>query len=205
MSSVPDSTSESPQVTWDVATLFPLQGQWSETEYLNLTDDLMQLVELTDGHLEILEMPTTSHQQMVLKLVRQLTDFAEPRQLGTALMAPLRVQLRPGLFREPDVVFAMSSQRIQDDFWIGADLVMEVVSAGEKSRRRDLDQKRREYAEAGIAEYWIVDPLTYTISVLQLDGNHYVDAGVFAQGDRAVSRLLRGFSVSVDELLEGES
>ena len=202
MSTVHESTSDLLGLTWDVATLFPRQGEWSDIEYLNLTDDLTQLVELTDGRLEILEMPTTSHQQMVFKLVRQLSDFVESRKLGTALMAPLRVQLRPGIFREPDVVFALTEHRhfIQDDFWTGADLVIEVVSAGPKSRRRDLDEKRRDYAASGIAEYWIVDPLAKTISVLEYAGTAYTEIGAYRESQLAHSRLLSGFSVSVSDI-----
>lgn len=203
MSTIPDSNSMAPDVTWDVATLFPRQGHWNDTEYLNLTDDLTRLVELTHGRLEILEMPTTSHQRIVFELVRQLFAFVESRKLGTALMAPLRVRLQPGVFREPDVVFASTEhqQFIQDDFWTGADLVMEVVSAGPKSRRRDLDEKRSEYSAAGIAEYWIVDPLTQTILVLELLNSSYEVVGKFGINEIASSRLLSGFAVAVNDIL----
>ena len=202
MSTIPDSTSMAPDMTWDVATLFPRQGQWSDTEYLNLTDDLNRLVELTHGRLEILEMPTTSHQQIVFKLVQRLFAFVEPRKLGTALMAPLRVRLQPGVFRAPDVVFASTSHQhfIQDDFWTGADLVMEVVSAGPKSRRRDFDEKRSEYSAAGIAEYWIIDPLTQTILLLELLNSRYELVGEFGINEIASSRLLTGFTVAVNDV-----
>lgn len=202
MSTVPPSAPDSAGVTWEVATLFPRQGLWSDAEFLNLTDDLTHLVELTDGHLEVLEMPTTSHQQIVLRLVRQLSDFVQPRQLGLALMAPLRVRLRSGMFREPDVVFASAKHAhyVQDDFWTGADLVMEVVSSGAKSRRRDLEQKRREYAEAEIDEYWIVDPLSETISVLARIGLEYQVSGEFRNSEIARSQLLSGFTVSVSDI-----
>lgn len=202
MSTIPDSTSMAPDMTWDVATLFPRQGQWSDTEYLNLTDDLNRLVELTHGRLEILDMPTTSHQQIVFKLVQLLFAFVEPRKLGTALMAPLRVRLQPGVFREPDVVFASTEhqQFIQDDFWTGADLVMEVVSAGPKSRRCDFDEKRNEYAAAGIAEYWIIDPLTQTILLLELLNSRYELVGEFGINEIASSRFLTGFTVAVNDV-----
>ncbi len=201
--SVP-TTPITPELTWEVAQLFPCQGAWSDSSYLELTHDLANLVELTDGQLEVLEMPTTSHQAMVLVLVRYLSEFVRDRSLGVALMAPLRVQLRPGLFREPDVVFAFAKNQhlVRDDFWTGANLVMEVVSAGAKSRQRDLQNKRHEYAAAGIAEYWIIDPMTQSITVLELRGTEYQESGIYHAGESAASKLLEGFSLPTNEVLK---
>ena len=203
MSTMPESEQRAAEVAWEVATLFPPQGEWSPDEYLSLTDDIARLVELTDGQLEVLEMPTTSHQQTVLFLISQLSLWCQQHQAGIALMAPIRVQLRPGVFREPDIVFAtQENQRVVvEDYWTGADLVMEVVSAGPKSRRRDLEQKRREYAEAKIREYWIIDPHEATIQVLELSGDEYRVAGEYGRSELAKSQLLPGFSLSVDQAL----
>jgi Uma2 family endonuclease len=89
------------------------------------------------------------------------------------------------------------SQR-QEDFWDGADLVMEVVSGDD--RRRDLETKRFEYARAGIAEYWVVDPQRKEITVLTLAGQRYEVHGTFTPGEKAESRLLAGFQVSVADV-----
>jgi Uma2 family endonuclease len=115
-------------------------------------------------------------------------------------VAPLRVRLGRRQFREPDVVFMLKEHgnRIGEQFWKGADLVMEVVSDDPESRDRDLVLKRREYARAGIAEYWIVDPRERAITVLRLSGKHYTVHGVFPKGTMASSHLLAGFTVEVD-------
>ena len=42
--------------------ILPPQGEWSEEEYLVLTDQRNRLVEFTDGFLEVLPMPTDKHQ-----------------------------------------------------------------------------------------------------------------------------------------------
>ena len=55
--------------------------------------------------------------------------------------------------------------------------------------------------EAGIAEYWIVEPQEKRITVLKLEGRSYVPAGEYALGQRAVSELLTGFGVDVDAVL----
>jgi Uma2 family endonuclease len=186
-----------PQPTWEVAYLFPAQGQWSEADYLTLNGN--QLVEFSRGVLEVLPMPTTSHQLVVAYLYGLLAAFVTERDLGLALIAPLRVRLCRGKFREPDVVFMLKRHagRIGEEFWEGADLVMEVVSREPEDRRRDLETKRREYARAGIAEYWIVDPQEGRITVLRRVGRRYVVHGEFVRGDAASSYLLDGFRVDV--------
>src|SRR5258707_732732 len=70
--------------------------------------------------------------------------------------------------------------RRQNRFWLGADLTLEVVS--EDKPARDLIDKRHDYAEGGVPEYWIVNPQDETITVLKLDGSVYVEHGVFRRG-----------------------
>lgn len=187
--------------TWDIAYLFPPQGGWHEEEYLEL--DTNRLIELTDGFLEVLPMPTMTHQLIALYLYRALLAFAAPRRLGTVLAAPFPIQLREGVMREPDVMFMLSKHASQMDerYWKKADLVMEVVS--NSGRRRDLTIKRREYARAGIPEYWIVEPQKSQITVLHLAGTRYTVHGTFSKGGEATSALLEGFQVDVSAAMKG--
>ncbi|MFI5382231.1 MAG: Uma2 family endonuclease [Tepidisphaerales bacterium] len=190
---------DEPEPAWHVAYLFPPQGQWTEDEYLAL--DTNRLVELSDGVIEVLPMPTTWHQLLVAYLHRLLSDFASARDLGTALFAALPVRLWRNKFREPDVVFMLKEHENRiGDYWERADLVMEVVSPDDESRKRDLKEKRREYARAGIPEYWIVDPQKRRITVLRLVGKRYVVHGEFGEESIATSHLLPGFSVDVSAM-----
>jgi Uma2 family endonuclease len=185
---------------WEVALLFPAQGEWSEDDYLWLTDHTKHLVELTDGRIEVLPMPTEERQRIVLALYRALYAFLGGR--GIILVAPLRLRLQTGRYREPDLLLLLSTSdpRRGNQFWTGADLVVEVVSPDDPGR--DLVQKRREYAEAGIPEYWLVDPSTAQMTVLRLVGTAYVKHGVFLRGTQATSVLLDGFSVAVEGVLD---
>jgi len=90
------------------------------------------------------------------------------------------------------------ADRRGEDFWRGADLVMEIVSPTD--RQRDLVTKRREYALAGIPEYWIVDGEQQSIIVLTLAGESYQVHGTFGPGQQAGSVLLPGFVVDVAEV-----
>lgn len=191
----PDDVTE---LTWEIAQLFPAQGHWSEDEYLAL--DTNHLIEFSHGRLEIMPLPTQSHQLLVIALFELLLNFVREGQLGTVLLAPMRVQLSPGKFREPDILFmrAEHDDRRSDRFWEGADLVMEIVSPDDPER--DKVTKRREYAQAGIPEYWIVDPTNASITVLTLRGQEYALHGEFVTGETASSVLLEGFRVDVSDV-----
>jgi Uma2 family endonuclease len=201
LSTPPLQDPELGEPTWEIALLFPNQGTWSEEEYLAL--DTNHLVEFTDGCLEVLPMPTTSHQLIVVFLFEAIKAFVSKENLGLVLIAPLKIQIRRNKYREPDVLFVTREHEslIGEQFWLGADLVMEVVSPD--NRERDWEKKRADYAEAGIPEYWIVDPQRSTITVLMFKDGRYVEHGEFVRGTRATSRLLPGFEVDVTAALAG--
>ncbi|GAB4449154.1 MAG: Uma2 family endonuclease [Chloroflexi bacterium OHK40] len=179
--------------------LAALQGLWSVEQYLKLTNQTNRLIEFTDGVIEVLPMPTKYHQAISKLLFLALLAFVQ-RLGGDVFYAPLRIEVRPGKFREPDLLLVLDKNdpRAQDEFWRGADLVVEIVSPDRP--QRDIEEKPRDYAEAGIPEYWIVNPLNHTITVLVLDGPGYREHGVFGAGQQAGSQLLAGFAVSVDEV-----
>lgn len=184
--------------TWEIARLFPYQGEWTEEEYLAL--DTNHLIEFDHGYLEVLPMPGILHQRIALYLYRVLWSFVTAHGLGEVLTAPLPVQLWTQKYREPDIIFFDSARRPQstDKYAIYPDLVMEVVSPDDPDR--DYVKKRAEYAQAGIPEYWIVDPLQQRITVLSLADKEYTVFGEFTPGEQAASRLLEGFTVDVAEV-----
>ncbi|MEN9933778.1 MAG: hypothetical protein RLZZ387_357 [Chloroflexota bacterium] len=180
----------------------PGQGEWSDAEYLWLSERTHRLVELTDGYIEELAVPTDKHQAIADFLFSLLKLFVG--RAGKVRYAPLRLRVRPRKFREPDIMLLRdaSDPRRGNEFWTGADLVVEVVSPDNPDR--DLVEKRLDYAEGRIPEYWIVDPQAEAITVLRLEGDAYEEHGVFRRGEAATSALLPGFSVSVDETLDAD-
>jgi Uma2 family endonuclease len=181
--------------------ILPRQGEWSEEEYLVLTDHRNRLVEFTDGYLEVLPMPTDKHQQLLKFLFLAFFGFFETRG-GVVQFAPLRLRIRAGKFREPDLLLLLSASdaRRQNRFWDGADLALEVVS--EDKPERDLVAKRGDYAEARVPEYWIVNPLTETITVLRLRDDMYFEAGSYGRGDVASSVIRPELVVAVTEVFD---
>jgi Uma2 family endonuclease len=185
------------QPAWEIAFLYPPQGEWTETAYLALNTN--HLVELSEGCLEFPLMPTVLHQLIVAYVYDLLNVFVKAHVEGRVFFAPLPVRLWAAKYREPDILYVrperIGNLRGQP---YGADLVMEVVSDGDEDRKRDLIIKREEYARAGIREYWIIDPQRQSITVLVLDGETYREHGIFTGGMQATSVLLDGFSVSVE-------
>lgn len=195
-------SSETLEPAWDVARLFPPQGGWSEEEYLNLPGN--RLTEFDHGRIEVLDMPSELHQFLVAFLYRTLLAYVSERNLGAVLFAPLPVKLWEGKMREPDVLFMRREHaaRRHANYWRGADLVMEVVSPDDP--KRDKDTKRREYAQAGIPEYWLIEPTERTVTVFSrpAEADRYAVHGVFRVGERVESASLPGFGVEVGELFE---
>lgn len=180
----------------------PLQGNWTEADYLSL--GVSKVIEMTDGRLEFLPVPNELHQKIVMFFVLALQAYLQPGRRGSVMFAPFPMDTLPGKYREPDVLVMLSenAKRKTNERWQGADLVIEVVSKDDPSR--DYQQKRSEYAAAGIREYWIVDPARRAIVLLSLDGAAYREAGTFTEGQRAASVLLPRFSVEVRDVFMPE-
>ena len=79
-------TKDANELTWEIAQLFPAQGHWSEEEYLAL--DTNHLIEFSHGQLEVLPMPTQSHQLLVIAFFELLRNFVRTRQTGHSSVCP---------------------------------------------------------------------------------------------------------------------
>jgi Uma2 family endonuclease len=132
-------------------------------------------------------------------LLNLFLAFLGTKRLGDAINAAYRVRLRAETYREPDIAvyLAEHAARFGERYGEGADLVVEVVSGDAASRTRDYEDKRRDYAQAQIPEYWIVDPAEQRITVLVLEGDEYNVLTDGAAGDHVDSRLPHGFRIEV--------
>jgi len=149
--------------------------------------------------------PRLIHQFVASRLSQLMGLFALDRRLGVVLTAPLDVLL-PGVASpvQPDVVF-LKSENLPDleealNFEGVPDLVVEVLSPGNPSL--DLDVKLRAYEEAGVAEYWIVDPKLRNVVLHRLGTGRsgYRRLGPFRSGEVVRSAVLSGFELKVEDL-----
>jgi Uma2 family endonuclease len=145
----------------------PDPGAWTYEDYLRLPDDGRRY-EILRGRLLMSPAPRPRHQQIVGRLFLALSHFLHATELGDLYFAPIDVLL-PGLAQpvQPDLVMIRKARRevIQERAIVGVpDLIIEVLSPS--SWQIDRRDKYELYAEAGVSEYWTVDPERRTIEVL---------------------------------------
>lgn len=154
--------------------------------------------ELDDGVLCIMPSGTRDHQflhfQFSWHLQNYLNDFDEPpaqfyQEITTILS---REQRRAP---EPDLVIVLAGRPgVLQGRWVeGApDIAVEILST---DRNRDLVRKRQIYAEAGVQEYWPIDPDSDTVTLLELRDGEYVERAVLGVDDTLTTPLLPGLSI----------
>ena len=180
------------------------QQHWTPEAYLALSANTNFLMELSEGKLHIQPMPTLSHQRAVRRFVACVLAWFGQGDRGEVIFAPHPVRLWPGKYREPDamVYLAAHRDRLGEQESGPPDLALEVHCPG--TVRLDLVEKFEEYAQAGIAEYWMLDLQVGRLSVFTLSGTAYSLLGHFTAGQRVRSSILPGFEVSVDDMLRPE-
>ncbi|MBI4613764.1 MAG: Uma2 family endonuclease [Planctomycetes bacterium] len=104
--------------------------------------------------------PSDPHMDLAGFLGAVLRAFVEAKGLGIVRIAPFQMKTGPDLpGREPEILFVREAHRnrVRHQFLEGpADLAIEIISPD--SRRRDREEKYREYEAGGVEEYWILDP-----------------------------------------------
>jgi Uma2 family endonuclease len=131
----------------------------SYEEYLRLANGA-QIMEWVDGEVISYMPPIPEHQHLAFFISHVLKSFVEYFNLGEVMILPLEVKLWPGgPSREPDVIFVsrQNQARIAATKIEGPpDLIVEVISPGSVSE--DRVRKFTEYEQAGVGEYWLIDP-----------------------------------------------
>ena len=116
--------------------------------------------EWVNGEIIMTSPASTPHQRITFFAARLLAGFVERKELGEVFTNPLLMRLaNVPSGREPDVLVVLKehANRIKKTFLDGpADLVVEVISP--ESVGCDRGEKFVEYEQAGIPEYWLIDP-----------------------------------------------
>ena len=168
-------------------------GPYRRADYAALPDE--PRCELIYGRFYLSPSPTRLHQVVVGRIWRLLDDIAEAVG-GEALVAPMDVHLADHTVAQPDVLYISPERREIAQTWIeGApDLVVEVLSPS--TTRMDRLLKLNRYAEAGVSEYWLVDPGLRTIEFLVHDGEHF--AVHVQDGGSWTSPVVPGVTLNID-------
>jgi Uma2 family endonuclease len=180
---------------------WPEQGEWTYADYLRLPDDGRRY-EIIEGVLYVSPAPKYRHQFVAGALFALLWQYVRERGLGVVLSAPFEIYLSERIRPlQPDIVFLRADVEPSVDasgFDGTPDLAVEILSPS--SIRRDRFIKFALYENAGIPEYWIVDPETRSIEVYVWRNGLY-ELHTHAVGDVAVtSTLFPELALRVNEL-----
>src|SRR5262245_6988363 len=147
-----------------------------------LPDDELHRYELIDGELLVSAAPNTAHQIAVGRLHLLLQAACPPGHL--ILLAPYDWLVDDRNVYEPDVLVAPRRAFTDRLLPVPPVLAVEVLSPSHPGR--DLVRKRAAYERAGLAHYWIVDPVAPAVTVLDRIDGSLVETGV-AKGDEPLA------------------
>lgn len=133
-------------------------GEFTLQDYYALPEDVR--TELIDGVIYDMAAPALYHQSIAAELTTVFRNYIHGKDgQCLALSGPVDVQLNcdDKTMVQPDVLIVCDPDKIRKHVVFGApDFVVEILSPSTKEKDRTL--KLRKYREAGVREYWIVDP-----------------------------------------------
>lgn len=152
--------------------------------------------ELIDGQMYNMAPPGRSHQRVVAELTYQISRFVREKQGNCEVYpAPFGVFLNQDEinYLEPDVSVICDTSKLDEKGCHGApDWVIEVVSPS--SRRMDYFVKLFRYQNAGVREYWIVDPQKQRVCVYNFEQE---TAEEYSFGEEIPAGIYEGFSIKM--------
>ena len=123
--------------------------------------------ELIDGEMFVMDTPLTVHQKILIELAFEIKLYIRENKGNCEILpAPYGIYIKNDKrnFVEPDISVICDMEKIDEKGCHGApDWIVEIVSPS--SRKMDYERKTVLYREAGVREYWIVDPEKQTVTV----------------------------------------
>jgi Uma2 family endonuclease len=180
---------------WTIRDLdvMPDDGGWKRYEIIN-------------GELYVTRAPHICHQDAGGNIHVELTIWSRQTQLGKS-------------FQTPGIIFTPTDAVIPDVVWISKDrlnngvdesghlivapeLIVEILSPGERNEQRDKEVKLKLYSLKGVQEYWIVSWQLKTIEIYHRRDAQLKLVSTLLIADTLTSPLLPGFSTSVAQIFE---
>ena len=178
-----------------------LKTQTYTTDYIYSLPD-GERAELIDGVVYNMAPPSFIHQKLVNKLSQSITNYIDSKKGNCEVVpAPFAVFLNADdtTYVEPDISVICDNTKLNDRGCNGApDFIVEIVSPS--SRKMDYSKKNTLYSEAGVREYWIVDPAKERTTVYRYEE----DAApmIFAFDQSITVGIYGDLNVNIAELLK---
>ena len=182
-----------------------LTKQYTYADYLLW--QFSERVELIRGFINKMSpAPSRFHQVVSSNLNAYLHQFFRGKPC-TLYAAPFDVRLPiPSKNKEitivqPDLCVVCDESKLDDSGCNGApELVIEILSPN--NSKHDLDTKFKLYEEAGVLEYWIVEPVEKMLLVYTLINGKYIGLPPQTEGENIQSRLFPAIEIAVIDVFE---
>ena len=163
-----------------------------------------QRAELLDGEMFLLASPSSTHQAISMWLsVEIFTKIRERNGKCKAFASPFAVYLANDdrNYVEPDIAVICEKDKLDDKGCHGApDWIIEIVS--HSSKRMDYYRKMYAYAESGVGEYWIIDPMRKAIVVYRLANEDIPQ--IYSFSDQVTCSVLEDFTIDFSKMADYE-
>lgn len=173
---------------------------YTSDDYWSLPEG--QRAELIDGQLYDMAPPTYIHQKIIIELAATLRDYIRSHGGSCDVIpAPFAINLTGNdkTWVEPDISVICDKNKISDRGCEGApDMIIEVVSPSTQSN--DYGIKLFKYRNAGVREYWIVNPVTKSVNVYDFDNNE--TTGLYPFDSEIPASIYPDFRINLAELLK---
>jgi Uma2 family endonuclease len=177
-------------------------GPMSVSEYLSGPEST-EYVELRYGWLVREGSPSTVHQVVMGAIHMALWSYVTDRRLGCVVQhldvildEELRLVVQPDLL----VVLNERSYILREKVWGAPNLTVEILSPS--NRGHDRVRKLAWYRDYGVQEYWIVDPVEFTVEVFDLEAEPPSEPRMYSEADVLESRVIAGFRHPVARFFE---
>jgi Uma2 family endonuclease len=162
-------------------------------------------VELIKGYIKKMSpAPNRRHQTISQRLNHKIYSFFElhPCAVFVApfdVMLPIPSKKKNTTVVQPDICVVCDQNKLTDQGCDGApDLIVEILSP--KNSKHDLDTKFNLYQEAGVEEYWIVEPKEQMVLVYSLQNSVYIGSKPFTEGEIIVSKVFPDMKIAVEDV-----
>lgn len=177
------------------------QGDYTLEDYYQIPDDIR--VELIDGVIYNMTAPSSFHQIIAGYIYTKLLNHVlNNKDACLPMISPLDVQLNcdDKTMVQPDVIIICNKDKIIGRCVYGApDFIIEVLS--KSTRRKDMIIKLNKYIDAGVREYWMIDPRKKEVMVYDFEHDDFPI--LYGFGDLVPVRIWDGAcTIAFQELYE---
>jgi len=157
--------------------------------------------QIYEGTLIVAEAPTRRHQKILMEISGQLWQFLKKKPCNV-YPSPVSVRLseKEETVFEPDIVVNCDDSILWERGFKGApDFIVEILSPS--TARMDRKLKFQKYQQAGVREYWIVDPKLNLLEANILINGRYTTK-IYKENDKAPVHVLDGFEINLADVFE---